>query len=69
MRNGHWRDHRALGHVTADAGLPRSLTPNAFKAELSWLVGIETAEELFREITQDDFFLRRSADKCKTAVI
>ncbi len=38
------------------AGLPRSLTPTAFKAELGRLVGIETAEQVIREITQDDFF-------------
>ena len=38
------------------AGLPRSLTPNAFKAELGRLVGIETAEQVIREITQGDFF-------------
>ena len=49
-----------------EAGLPRSLTPTAFKAELSRLVGIETAEQVIREITQDDFFSTKN-DTCKTA--
>jgi hypothetical protein len=38
------------------AGLPRSLAPTAFKAELGRLVGIETVEQIFREIMQGDFF-------------
>ncbi len=49
-----------------EAGLPRSLTPNAFKAELSRLVGIETAEQVIREITQGDFF-RPKNDEWKTS--
>ena len=38
------------------AGLPCSLTPTAFKAELARLVGFETAEQVVREIMQGDFF-------------
>ncbi len=55
-------DDLARGHVTRRWrwGLPRSLTPNAFKAELSRLVGIETADQVIREITQGDFFDQKS---------
>ncbi len=42
------------------AGVPRSLTPTAFRAELGRLVGIETAEQVIREIMRGDFF---STDK------
>ena len=47
------------------AGLPRSLTPTAFKREISRLVGIETAEQILREVTQGVFFSSKN-DKCKT---
>ena len=44
---------------------PRSITPSAFKIEAARFVGMERAEEILREIMQDDFFCDQTPTNVK----